>query len=197
MMNVGVNAQSIRKNYREMTATEKQVFVNALIALKAKPQGSTNVINNYANIHAVNFSAGIHNEERFTAWHRWFLHQFEIELRNSGVAGASKINLPYWDWTSQYYTTAPTDAQTTAPLWDNSFLGQFNSLWGLMRSLGSASLPTTSSVNVCLSQTSYAPFVVNLEYNNHNSPHVWVSGVMASVNSPGDPVFFCIIITSI
>lgn len=190
MMNVEVNAQSIRKNYREMTATEKQVLVNALIALKAKPQGTSNVIDNYANIHAVNFQLGIHNGERFTAWHRWYLHQFEIELRNSAVAGASKINLPYWDWTSQYFTTAPNDQSVSAPLWDNTFIGQFNTSWALSRVLGSDVLPTTTSVNNCLAITTYSSFRFNLENFNHNSPHNWVSGAMASLSSPADPVFY-------
>lgn len=116
------------------------------------------------------------------------------ELRLSSVTGANKITLPYWDWTSQYYTTNPKDDAINSPLWDNNFMGQFNSLLTLNRNLGSltwAILPTSSTVGTCLALTQFDPtFWVDLEGNNHNSPHNWVNGTMRSVASPLDPIFF-------
>ncbi len=58
------------------------------------------------------------NSEDFLAWHRWFLLSFEKELEGSqSVTGAAKIQLPYWDWTSQYYTSSPQDNSKVLPLW--------------------------------------------------------------------------------
>jgi tyrosinase len=191
---VTTNAQSIRKNYREMTSAEKLVFCNALKALKTKALGATNVIDYYGNFHSVLGNSGIHNNERFTSWHRKFLQDFETELRNSGVTNADKISLPYWDWTSQYYTTAPTDAQTTSPLWGSDFMGQFNSLWGLGRNLGFGSLPTVTTMQNALANTTFggsgSGFRYQLENYNHNGPHGWVGGIMGTYDSPKDPVFY-------
>ena len=89
--------QTIRKNYRELSNDEKQVFANALYALK-----QSGIIDEYANLHSQEFNQGIHNSEDFLPWHRWFIYYFEKALQNSGVAGANKIALPFWDWTSQF-----------------------------------------------------------------------------------------------
>lgn len=190
-----VQAQVIRKNYREMTAAEKQIFVNALNAVN-----TSGIRSLYADNHSFNTldpnngESGsnfvIHNDQNFLPWHRWFIYYFEQALRNSGVQGASKIALPYWDWTSRYYSTAPTDRVNTAPLWASDFLGQFNTPWSLNRSLGTnGSLPSTTQVDGLASLTLYSNFASQLE-GQHNSPHVWVGGLMNSARSPLDPVFY-------
>ncbi len=178
--------QTIRKNYRELSNDEKQVFANALYALK-----QSGIIDEYANLHSQEFNQGIHNTEDFLPWHRWFIYYFEKALQNSGVAGANKIALPFWDWTSQYYNTVPTDREITAPLWDNAMLGQFNTAWALGRDLGGmASLPDLASVQQSYSIINFAAFSPSLERDHHNGVHMWIGGVAAGGTSPGDPAFY-------
>jgi Common central domain of tyrosinase len=75
---------------------------------------------------------------------------------------------------------------------NNNFLGQFNSAWGLNRSLGAGGrpLPTQQQVEDNQRRDNYGTFWPELEHPIHNWPHSWVGGVMASAASPGDPVFY-------
>jgi hypothetical protein len=138
----------------------------------------------------------IHRNEDFLPWHRWFIYQFEKELRNSGVAGASNIALPYWDWTSQYYTTAPTDREKNSPLWASDFMGAFidKSPWTITRNNWNSedfNLGSITDVNDKLLEIPYSVFLNSLEQSNtHDNVHIWVGGTMADMTSPDDPVFY-------
>lgn len=164
---------SCRKNYRDLTNVELDRFVQALHHLK-----STGLVDQFADEHAAFFHMGIHGSSHFLPWHRDFLRRFEDALRTYHP----DISIPYWNSTVD---TSPSD-----PLWDNAFLGQFDAAWGLGRALGAAILPTPEQVQTTLALGTYDVFWENLESTIHNSPHNWVSGVMASLASPGDPVFY-------
>jgi len=164
---------SCRKNYRDLTDVERDRFIQALYHLK-----SNGVVDQLANEHATFFHQGIHGTSHFLPWHRDFLRRFEDALRTFHP----DITIPYWNSTVD---TSPSD-----PLWDNDFLGQFDSAWGLGRALGSATLPTPQQLQNTLGLGTYDAFWPNLESSLHNPPHNWVSGVMSSLASPGDPVFY-------
>src|SRR5689334_747265 len=85
-----ISAQSIRKNYREMTDTEKQIFVDALIELGPSTTSGT-IVNSYATNHDQLFDLNIHGVDDFLPWHRWFILFFEKALQNTSVTGAAKI----------------------------------------------------------------------------------------------------------
>jgi hypothetical protein len=164
---------SCRKNYRDLTVVERDRFVQALYHLK-----STGFVDQLANEHATFFQMGIHGNSHFLPWHRDFLRRFEDALRTFHP----DITIPYWNSTVD---TSPSD-----PLWDNGLLGQFDAAWVLGRALGSATLPTPAQVQTALGLGTYDAFWPDLEDNVHNPPHNWVSGVMSSLASPGDPVFY-------
>ena len=161
-----------RKNYRDLTDAERNRFVQALHHLK-----STGIVDQFANEHATFFGAA-HGHSHFLPWHREFLRRFEDALRTYHP----DITIPYWNSTVD---TSPSD-----PLWDDDFMGQFDAAWGLGRALGSATLPTPQQVQDTLGLDTYDAFHPDLEGPIHNPPHNWVSGVMASAASPGDPVFY-------
>jgi hypothetical protein len=163
----------IRKNYRSLTALERDRFVQALFHVKA-----TGVIDQFAELHARHFFHNIHRSSQFLPWHREMLLRVERELQEFDPG----ITIPYWDST--------VDGSPSAPLWSNSFLGQFNSAWGLNRALGGGPLPTPQQVETNQERDNYDTFWRELENPIHNRPHVWVGGVMAGVASPGDPVFY-------
>ncbi len=164
---------SCRKNYRDLTTTERDRYVQALYHVKA-----IGVVDQLANEHSAFFHQGIHGTSHFLPWHRDFLRRFEDALRTYHP----DVTIPYWNSTVD---TSPSD-----PLWDNAFLGQFDAAWGLGRALGAATLPTPQRVQDSLNLTTYNTFWPDVESALHNSPHNWVSGVMASLASPGDPVFY-------
>jgi len=189
----------IRKNYREMTATEKQIYVDATIALR-----NSGVISSYALWHANNFGMGMHGTEDFTVWHRWYLYLYELEMKASGVTGATKISLPYWDWTSEYYNGVSDrkDYQRNTPMFDTDFLGNSTiTSWGLNRSSSTSELLASNRIqlkNFCLLKTNFGPDGVNrsgnftqtLENSLHDQGHGWVGGIMGGGTSPNDPVFY-------
>lgn len=164
----------IRKNYQKLTPEERDRFAQALHHVKAK-----GIVDRYANMHAAHFSHGIHRSSHFLPWHREFLIRFEEALRTHHP----HVTIPYWDST--------VDTSSSGPLWENNFMGQFNTAWRLGRTLGvSGQLPTVDQVQANQNQTTYDVFWPELERVIHNGPHNWVGGVMASRSSPGDPIFF-------
>jgi len=162
-----------RKNYRDLTAVERHRFIQALYHVKA-----AGVVDAYAEEHADHFDHGIHSTSHFVPWHRDFLRRFEDALRTYHP----DVCIPYWNSTED---TSPSD-----PLWDNTFLGQFDSAWNLNRALGSAVLPTPQDVQNTLALGTYDAFWPTLESVIHNAPHRWVAGEMVQRDSPHDPVFY-------
>jgi tyrosinase len=165
----------IRKNYGSLTNVERQRFVQALHHVKP-----TGVVDQFAQIHGTHFFHGIHVSSHFLPWHREMLLRFESALQQFH----SDVTIPYWDST--------VDRSPSDPLWDNGFLGQFNSAWSLNRALGAGGrpLPTQQQVEVNQGRDNYNAFWRELENPIHNMPHNWVAGVMATTTSPGDPIFY-------
>jgi tyrosinase len=163
----------IRKNFRILTARERQEFVEALFA--AKKEG---VIDEFAAIHETHFNMNIHRSSHFLPWHREMLLRFEHALQ----AHHPDVSIPYWN--------SSVDTQTSGGLWDNSFLGQFDGVWNLNRKLGSDNLPTTAQVEENGQRKRYPLFWPELESTIHNPPHRWVGGRMDSTSSPLDPAFY-------
>ena len=169
----GFSGRPIRKNYRDLTATERNRFIQALYYVKSR-----GTVDQFANMHLTHSIHGIHGSSHFLPWHREFVLRFERELQGFHP----EVTIPYWDST--------VDRSPSDPLWDNSFLGQFDSAWNLGRALGSGPLPTTQQVQTNRERDTYDAFWRELENPIHNRPHVWVGGVMATYSSPADPVFY-------
>ncbi|HEX8548358.1 MAG TPA: tyrosinase family protein [Cytophagaceae bacterium] len=172
-----------------MTSKEKEVFCSALDALKAN-----GTIDALASLHQSSpTTAQIHQRNMFLPWHRWFIAEFERSLKGTSVVGASKITLPYWDWTSEFFpgtTTAPGDNSRYAPLWDPTFLGKYDSQWGLQRRSDNSTLSFGTTISAVEGNTNFDNFRYALENNLHGSPHIWVGGLMGGGSSPADPVFY-------
>ena len=117
----------IRKNAKFLTPTERENFVRACVLMKADiVNPGAPATSQYSRwdeavaVHQmiqqatipgttaiVNFGHGGLGSYGFLSWHRFFLHQFELQLQ-SYVPG---VMIPYWDWTD------PT------PLFSDTFLG--------------------------------------------------------------------------
>jgi tyrosinase len=101
-----------RKSVKTLTETEKNNFINAVLALKKKPSilhprttGSSRY-DDYVEVHrnaqnaiisqtATTQSGWAHGGPAFLPWHREFILQFENDLASID----SSVTLPYWDWT--------------------------------------------------------------------------------------------------
>ena len=125
---VFVNGQTLqcnqvveRKSWRAMNCNERNIFLNALDALKNLPATNTlydgiNGIPNYNDfviVHVANNNFA-HGVDTFLPWHRWYLYQFERALQI--VTNDCSIFIPYWDW--ELDSRTPHDAKIFE---DNTF----------------------------------------------------------------------------
>ena len=185
-------AQSIRKNYQEMTAYEKTELVNAFYSIRS----GADLFNDIATFHMNFFNfdntsdptrLDLHfnlpdeaERDIFLAWHRRVLFELEQAVQDYNP----KISLAFW--------YSPTDQSTTSALWDQDFLGSFNTNWNLNRNLGGdGPLPTTANLTTLYNMTDFLLFENELERRPvHRGAHVWTGGAMPTPLSPRDPVFF-------
>ena len=192
--------QSIRKNYTEMTDSEKTALVNAFYSLRNGPD----LVNDLAVFHRDFFSFGISEnrdihlnlpdepeDQVFFAWHRMQIFEMEQAMQEIDP----QISIPYWD--------TSVDQSTTSALWDQDFMGSFDANWNLGRALGSSNLPSPAQVAALQatpgstwppSTTGTSGFYVyanNMERGLvHIGGHGWVAGAMNTRSSPRDPIFY-------
>lgn len=103
----------IRKNAKDLTAQEKQDYVNAILTLKATPSPYSDTLSYYDTFvrwHQMAVEKSIctglgvaHTNPAFPPWHRKILMLYEDALRE---VSEKNITLPYWDWTDQASTDA-------------------------------------------------------------------------------------------
>ncbi len=172
-----LSAQSIRKDYREMTQSERDAFISALYSLRS----GSNLFGDLANYHATEMQDIHFNDaprDVFLAWHRRQI----LELEH-GMQGINpRLSIPYWHW--------PTDNSASSDLWSQDFLGQFNGPWNLNRQLR-GSLPTQREIDNVQSISNFDNYTRTFERGNvHVAGHSWVGGTMSSMRSPNDPAFY-------
>jgi tyrosinase len=124
---------------------------------------------------------GPHNASYFLAWHRGFIYHVEQQMRS--ISGNPNLVLPYWD----YYQNPNLPPEFTDPASGNPLYvpGRVN-----------------TNVHAGLSLAPFAPDVWNfergrpnafepiLEDRPHDSVHNIIGGVMTTMESPLDPVFY-------
>jgi tyrosinase len=167
----------IRQEWQQFKkTTQYQSFLKGIAAMRANTNPSDRrSLQYWANVH-VNYCP--HGAPYFIAWHRGYLYFFEQQLRIA--AGDPTLNLPYWDYYS--YSTLPaefTDPTPGNPLFMKRMSGNvYNSL----------SMTPFSSFNFQRGTTN--AFESRLEDMPHNPVHNLIGGIMATMQSPLDPVFY-------
>ncbi|WP_053990117.1 tyrosinase family protein [Mangrovimonas sp. TPBH4] len=190
-------AQSIRKNYQEMTEYEREELVNAFYELRNGPD----LVADLAQFHSDFFNfdddddptqLDIHfnlpdepERQIFFAWHRYQMFEMEQAMQELNP----DISLPWWD--------SSVDQSIFSPVWADDFMGSFDQAWDLQRNYATVNdvdlLPTPQDVIDVQS----IPLQEFLEYANtmergrvHTGAHRWVGGAMPSPMSPRDPIFY-------
>ncbi len=121
-----------------------------------------------------------HGVPYFLAWHRGYLYHFERRLRL--VSGDNRLVLPYWD----YYSYATMPAEFTNSSSDNPLYAD----------------RMNTNVQPVLTMTPFSPTFINFQRNTsnafepvledapHNPLHDLIGNVMATMESPLDPIFW-------
>ncbi|KAI8922675.1 hypothetical protein BC831DRAFT_404713, partial [Entophlyctis helioformis] len=92
---------SLRKEWRQLSDSERSAYLTAVKKLKARPRGPSAGASiaswNYDQFvitHLENVDTA-HGIAAFLPWHRLFINGFEAALRTIDPS----VTLPYWDWT--------------------------------------------------------------------------------------------------
>lgn len=169
----------VRPEWREFRASPNYAsFLDAIRIMRANTNGNDRSSWRFwTNVH-INYCP--HDVAYFLAWHRGYLFYFEEQLRI--VSGNNNLVLPYWDY-YRYPTLPPefTDPASGNPLYvprvnTNVYnalsLAPFDpSVWNFER----------GRVNAFEPQIESAP---------HNPVHNIIGGVMTTLESPMDPIFY-------
>ncbi|KAL0580214.1 hypothetical protein V5O48_001807 [Marasmius crinis-equi] len=117
---VGICASpTIRREWRELSDTDKKSFHEANLCLRNRPQQlypeESVVVSRADDLTWTHRVLGdnklIHSVANFFPWHRMFVYEHERALRSEcGYTGP----YAYWDWTID----ADADAVSTSPIWD-------------------------------------------------------------------------------
>lgn len=172
-------AARVRVEWQQFkTGPQYNAFLNAIAAMRKNTKvSSLNSIRYWANVH-INYCP--HGTPYFLSWHRGYLYYFERQLRT--LSGDPTLNLPYWD----YYSHPTLPAEFTDPAPSNPLY--------LAR--------TGNNVYNALSLWPFAPEVYNFERGTtnafeerienvpHNPVHDLIGGIMSTMQSPLDPIFF-------
>ncbi|SUS05695.1 conserved hypothetical protein [uncultured Defluviicoccus sp.] len=113
----------VRKNAKQLTSTERNLFIQAIQGLKARNSvlhpGSQSRYDDFVEVHLMAMMSipnWGHGDSAFLPWHREMLFQFEQELRS--VPGCASVTIPYWEWTREQ------SAANAGFPFTNDFIGQ-------------------------------------------------------------------------
>lgn len=168
----------IRQEWQQFKLTSHyQSFRNAIASMRANTNASNRgSLQFWTNVHVNQCPHGL---PYFISWHRGYLYYFEQQLRIA--SGDPDLNLPYWD----YYSYATLPAEFTDPSPGNPLY-----------------MPRMSSnVYSALNLLPFAPAVHNFQRGTanafepkiedvHNPVHDLIGGIMSTMQSPLDPIFF-------
>jgi tyrosinase len=154
------------------------VFCEAVRKMRANTDAQDrSSLDYWANIHVARCPHGI---DYFLAWHRGFLYLLERQLRE--VSGLSTLTIPYWDYYK--YTTLP--AEFTDDSGDNPlYLDRLNT--DVRESL---TLSPFSSTFTNFQRGLTFAFETHLEIQPHGPIHNIIGGMLGTMKSPLDPVFW-------
>ncbi|RWA09323.1 hypothetical protein EKO27_g5783 [Xylaria grammica] len=207
-------AQSIRKSWTDLTAAEKQSYIDADLCLMSAPpkagiEGATSRWDELQYAHAAQVRY-IHSVGAFLPFHRFFVTVHDRLLRDEcGYTGP----LPYWDEPadagditgSSVFTAEPNfggngtgngGCVTDGPFANLTLHFQRNlttSDYCLSRLFSDRSFAASNSTNVeiCLKKETFVDVWNCMEGAIHGAGHGGVGGTMLDLLlSPGDPVFF-------
>jgi tyrosinase len=121
-----------------------------------------------------------HSVPYFIAWHRGYIYYFEQQLRT--VSGDMTLNLPYWDYyTNPNIPSEFTDRATGNPLYQARMnTNVYNAL----------DLAPFNSGLFNFQRGTLNAFEPRLEGKPHNPVHDLIGGVMTTMSSPTDPIFY-------
>lgn len=175
----GQTAPGPRLEWEQFKTTSQYAsFFNAISAMRANTSSTSRSSWQYWTDVHVNYCP--HDTANFLAWHRGYLFYFEQQLRI--ISGDSSLSLPYWD----YYASPRIPSEFTDPASGNPLYvprpgtNVYNAL-DLSPFVATVYNFQRGTVNA---------FEPKIESAPHNPVHNLIGGIMATMQSPIDPIFY-------
>jgi len=158
----------IRKDSCDLTDREWERLICAMQEVKEDTSGDG--WNEWENFHQTYGEHGATNN-LYLAWHRGYLHQFEIRLQEVD----NRVALPYWNWTER--GRIPKELRR-------------RSWMGITRRIIKIATRHKKATDRILGATNFADMNVQ-SWDIHARIHGWTGGDMKSASSSAnDPLFF-------
>jgi tyrosinase len=153
-------------------------YLNAIRKMRANTNSADkNSWRFWTNVHVYHCP---HSAPYFLAWHRGYLNYFEATLRAN--SGNSALVLPYWD----YYKNPVIPAEFTDPNPNNPlYVSRVNN-----DVRGALTLAPFSGSLTSFPRNTANAFEPSLEDFPHNPVHDIIGGVMTTMQSSMDPIFW-------
>ena len=179
VLSMAQTGKRIRLEWQQFKLTSQYPsFLSAISRMRANT--NANDRNSWQFWINVNLNYCPHSVPYFIAWHRGYIYYFERQLRT--ISGDSALNLPYWDYyTNPNIPSEFTDQATGNPLY------QARTNTNVYNALDLA--PFNSGLYNFQRNTANA-FEPQLEGKPHNPVHDIIGGVMTTMRSPTDPIFY-------
>lgn len=211
-----VNAQCsnpyTRPSWKATSEPQKQAFLAAVKALKARPEHpSANLaLWNYDQFVDAHFKAKsvAHGVPSFLPWHRAFINSYEQALRTIDPS----VVLPFWDWSIDSQNPGASDVFSPAYFgtdgqgpdhcildgvangWSSKYPTSRQGAACIRRCFAFTALNNPTTISATLSgSVTYDSLRVAIEGVLHPGVHVQTGGScgdMAEMYSPNDPIFF-------
>ncbi|KAK9767811.1 hypothetical protein K7432_002093 [Basidiobolus ranarum] len=188
---------NVRKEIRQLTAYERNDFINAVNAIKRSGK-----YDELVSIH-LNYVPYAHSTPAFFPWHRAYIKTFERALQNVNP----RVTLPYWDW------TLDSQAPEYSPVWQwfggngrsgdgcvvtgpfANWRARFPQPHCLTREWDSgnqiSSFWSPESVNNFIQNSGdFESIRSNIELGPHAAVHNNIGGDFQLMSSANDPIFF-------
>ena len=192
----------MRKEWRSLPKEEKCDYIQAVLTASTDDRYES-CYAALVDIHKTYFTSGIHDQEIFLPWHRWYILTLENLLRKINC----KVTVPYWDWSVESHdfpNSVVWDATCgfggdgdrsdnivhTGPFGYPNWAQPANGQPLRRRFRGpfhdAAEVATIHKYTV----DEFNSWHIGIQVTLHNSGHGVIGGTMASQESSNDPIFF-------
>ena len=205
-----VECTRVRREFTSMPSVDREKYIRTVLTASSDPRYKPDY-DRVITLHRTIFTSGIHQQDHFLPWHRWYVLQYENLLRRIDCT----VTVPYWDWSVVSQTPWRGGA---SDLWfqgNSGFGGNGEQssrqcvtsgpfrrgAWNVVPSAGGGCLrrqfnftvnpPDSVAVAEVLRTraSDFDSFEISLRINLHDTVHCLIGGHMCSFHSAVAPEF--------
>lgn len=205
-----VECTRVRLEFTSMPRADREKYIRTVVTASTDPRYKPEY-DRLITLHRTIFRSGIHEQDHFLPWHRWYVLQYENLLRRIDCT----VTVPYWDWSVVSQTPWRGGASDLWFFGNSGFGGNGEQsprqcvtsgpfrrgTWNVVPSAGGGCLrrqfnltgnpPDSVAVAEVLRTRAldFDSFEISLRINLHDTIHCLIGGHMCSFDSAVSPEF--------